>query len=423
MYRSSAEWVNNVATIGMTLSASLRLRPTRIGFLVDPTDMDSLRRVFQVCTCLWGGTFNPIIPVCSTIPEVWTDSPFPAPSPVELAKGYLNFFEPDVFVETRAGLVDQVGISKTELDFGHSRIISIEEYFREPGPYPFCLPLGTDVFDIYKAVFDREFKFVSRHERRVAFFESASPFLEAAFGGFPAEGPLASLGRAYLDAFDPVKLVPSAENWVKVIKEDFRLPLSFTMETLKPDHNGWSMPTLFVVDPTSTLDLIDLWNIRQFHPSILPVNAAWLQDAKEYLAALIKANYRPLPGNPNGVMIQLEIQFGRSMVGRDHEKAFENSKALLSDAGLIGLPLSIKPWYDRIWKESRDDDFVHRLHRAEVSSATSDLELSMSTETSDLSCRFPALAPGFADRPTRTEKLAGSMCLGSAVTVPITPLL
>src|SRR5262249_993811 len=157
-----------------------------------------------------------------------------------------------------------------------------------------------------------------------------------AFGGFPDEGPLQPLARAYTDAFDPVRLVPDAENWVKVIKEEFQLPLSFTMEGLKTDHTGWSMPTLFVADPSSPLDLIDLWNIRQFHPQILPMSIAWFQEANEYLAALIKANHRPLPGNPNGVMIFLTIQFGRSIVGCDHQKAVERGSAILSQAGLQG---------------------------------------------------------------------------------------
>jgi len=105
-------------------------------------------------------------------------------------------------------------------------------------------------FDIYKAVYDREFKFVSRHEHRVTLFKAdpaASPFIEAAFGGFPVDGPLQPLSRAYLDAFDPVKLAPDAENWIKVIKQGFRLPLSFTMEsldgktgTLNPDRRRYA---------------------------------------------------------------------------------------------------------------------------------------------------------------------------------------
>jgi hypothetical protein len=253
------------------ISGSLRLRPTRIGFLIDPNDLESLRRIFQVCTCSWGGVFNPIIPVCSVIPEVWTDPPFPAPSPTELAQGYLEFFEPDVYVEARPGLAEQIGLARTDLNFGHPRIIPLDSYFTADGQYPFSLPFGMDSFDIYKAMYDREFKFVSRHEHRVALFEAdptASPFIEAVFGGFPADGPLQPLSRAYVDVFDPVKLVPNAENWIKVVKEGFRLPLSFTMESLKRDHSGRTEPTLFVVDPTNSLDLIDLWNIRQFHPQV-----------------------------------------------------------------------------------------------------------------------------------------------------------
>jgi hypothetical protein len=235
----------------------------------------------------------------------------------------------------------------------------------------------------------------------VALFEAdplASPFVEAAFGGFPSDGPLVSFARAYVDAFEPVNLVPNAENWIKVIKEGFRLPLSFTMEGLKPDHNGWSMPTLFVVDSESPLDLIDLWNIRQFQSQILPVNLAWFQDAKEYLAALVKANHRPLQGNPNGVMIQLTMLFGRSIVGCGDQKAVERGSAILSQAGLSGLPnapLTMKLGYDRIWTDHRDD-FVHVPQRAEVSAATTNLELNLSDEGPDVSCRFTALSPEFA---------------------------
>ncbi len=386
-----------------TLSGSLRLRPTRIGFLVDPTDLESLRRVFQVCTCLWGGTFNPIIPVCSDIPAAWTDPPLPVPSPTELARGYLDFFEPNVFVEARTGLAEQIGLSRSEIGFGRSRIISLQEYFAGSDPYPFSVPFGTDCTDIYKTMYEREFKFVSRHDRRVALFEAdplASPFVEAAFGAFPSEGPLASLGRAYVSAFAPVNLAASAENWIRVTKEEFQVPLSFTTEGLKPDYSGWSLPTLFVADPASPLDLMDLWNIRQFHPQVLPVNLAWFQDAREYLADLVKANHRSLPGNPNGVEINLMIQFGRSIVGCDHRAALERGSAILSQAGLSGLPnapLSMKLWYDRIWRDDRDD-FVHRPQRAEVSAATTDLEVNVSDDGPELSCRFSPLSPDFSAR-------------------------
>jgi hypothetical protein len=76
-----------------TMSASVRLRPTRIGFLVRPDDMAAVRQVMQVCTCLWGGIYNPIIPVCAALPETWRDQPFREITGPELARGYVRFFE------------------------------------------------------------------------------------------------------------------------------------------------------------------------------------------------------------------------------------------------------------------------------------------------------------------------------------------
>jgi hypothetical protein len=184
--------------------------------------------------------------------------------------------------------------------------------------------------------------------------------------------------------------VPSAENWIKVIKEGFRLPLHFTREALKRDPDGWSQPTLFVVDPASPLDLIDLWNVRQFHPQILAVNIAWMREAKEFVTEFVKINHRPLPGNPHGVMIRTTVQFGRSI-------SEERAKVAVEEAGLTGLSgmsWAFKFGYERIWEVSRDE-FVVRPRRARVSAATTELELPVSGRETDLSCRFRSLAPDF----------------------------
>jgi hypothetical protein len=187
---------------------------------------------------------------------------------------------------------------------------------------------------------------------------------------------------------------PSAENWTKIIKEGFHLPLHFTRNGLKRDSDGWSYPTLFVADPASPLDLIDLWNIRQFHPQILAVNLAWFQEAKDLITEFVRRNYRPLPGNPHGVMIQPTIEFGRSI-------SEERARATVDQVGLTGLSdvrWAFKLWYDDIWEDHRDDDFVARPRRALVSAATSDLELPLPEDGSDLSCRFRTLAPEFAPK-------------------------
>lgn len=55
-------------------------------------------------------------------------------------------------------------------------------------------------------------------------------FVECFLGGFPADGHLAGLADAYKDAFDPVALAPTAENWMKIVREGFLSPLQVTTE-------------------------------------------------------------------------------------------------------------------------------------------------------------------------------------------------
>jgi hypothetical protein len=236
---------------------------------------------------------------------------------------------------------------------------------------------------------------VPRHDRRIALFENGSAdddaFVEAALGGFPKSGTLEPLAQAYVDAFDPEKLIPNATNWARVFKDGFRVPLHFTRHGLTRDPEGSHDPIIFVVDPTSAPDLLDLWNIRQFCPYVLPVNLRWMTESRDYMAEFITANHRPLPGNPNRFMIQTTIQVGRSI-------SEERARAAVEEGGLTGLEgesWSFKFWYDHIW-ETDGDDFMWPLRRAHVSAKSTDLELMVSTEDSAPSVRFPALSPDFA---------------------------
>ena len=377
-----------------TMSASVRLRPTRIGFLVRPDDMAAVRQVMQVCTCLWGGIYNPIIPVCAALPKAWRDPPFREITGPELARGYIRFFEPDVFVETHDGLAAEVGLLDGQLEFGEPRTIPIST-FSDPNPDRMPHPFGTSMVHVYRRLYEREFRFVSRDGERVAAVSTAGTdgaFIEAVFGGFPADGWLASMQTAYGDAFKPAEIAADAAGFIQVIKGGLRSPLYFTREGLKRDHNGFGLdePTLFIVDPDSPLDLVDFWNFRLFHSFVLPVSTRWFQDSREFLAEFLKSNYRPLPGNPHGVMITPTIQFGRSL---DEERV----KTLVVEAGLTALQdsrFAFKLWYDSIWDDDTDDR-VARPQPVRVTAAEADHELTVSGD-GEPSIRFPDMAPEFA---------------------------
>jgi hypothetical protein len=46
-----------------TLSIRLRYRPLRLGWCVLKGDMDAFRRAVRLSFTIWGGRYNPIIPV------------------------------------------------------------------------------------------------------------------------------------------------------------------------------------------------------------------------------------------------------------------------------------------------------------------------------------------------------------------------
>lgn len=113
------------------LTANIRLRPTRIGFLVRPTDMTSIRKIMRVCTCLWGGLYNPIIPVFRTPPKEWRQEKFERVKGLDVAKGYIRFFEPDVFVEAENGLLEEAGLGALrEKYILEKQVVSFDDFLK-----------------------------------------------------------------------------------------------------------------------------------------------------------------------------------------------------------------------------------------------------------------------------------------------------
>ncbi len=349
-----------------------------------------MRRIFQLCTCLWGGAFNPIIPVCEELPEAWRFHPAVDPSPAQLAAGYISFFEPDVFVESRPGLAEKAGVHELKLDFMRARAARLDDYFEERPHIPF----GLDCRGAYQAIWNREFKFQPSLERHVGVFERGgpdSPFTEMAFGGFPEGGPLAQFARAFRESFAAAEFPQTAEAWAKAVGERFATPLTFTGEACETVfHSQMGRVVAFIADPTSPLDLIDCWNLRQVWRNVLPVNLNWLRAAQDALSAVaptvsVRAQGLPL----------LEVIFGRSVLGAHGRADYQAGQARLKEAG-FGLEYSFGCCPD-LWIGRRnpwDRMAPPRPQRVSVSAGrtSSDLEL-----PDDRLCQPPALAPPFAD--------------------------
>jgi len=76
-------------------SVNITLRPLRLAFLVDPADTSGVMEAIELNTFLWGGMFNPIVPVYRRTPKKW-QSKFERTTAREVSEGLIRAFDPDM---------------------------------------------------------------------------------------------------------------------------------------------------------------------------------------------------------------------------------------------------------------------------------------------------------------------------------------
>jgi hypothetical protein len=379
-----------------SLNASLKLRPTRIGFLVRPSDRTSLSKIMRLNSCLWGGIYNPIIPVCGSLPKLWKEQ-VRSPTGPQLTRGYLNFFEPDVYVEASPGLASSSGLPPSFGTGFERRVVPLDEFAcLEEGEFQNFF-YGLGIYNLYQDLYDTEHKFVRKHPARVSILNSDTGsggygFAEAAFGAFPSSAELLPIETMYRDVFDPQEVEFSVSGWLKSIKEQLVFPLNITRRKIETHLEGHGDYTLFIVNPESSHDLIDLWNVRLFERNVLPININWIGEVKEHLCKIIESNHRPLRHNKNGVMTMTTLEFARSIPE-------ELARATLKDnfSGLPNGSWSYKPWYQNIWHQSHNEGMV-RPSAIELTSQSKDLELLIEEQDQRKSVRFRSISPDFAEQ-------------------------
>lgn len=173
-----------------TVLVHRRLRPLRLAFLVRPRDKKAIRRAIQISTCLWGGRFNPIVPVFRRTPKWWSERPLRSPSASTIAKGYLDAFEPDYVVPTSHGLSDGLGVAK-------ERLLREKDVLDATSDDP--IAHGVDVSELFSELYRAEYQFQRRHPREVLLPTSKEQrmrlLIAACFGEFPSEASLRYLRK------------------------------------------------------------------------------------------------------------------------------------------------------------------------------------------------------------------------------------
>ncbi|MBY2909643.1 hypothetical protein [Rhizobium leguminosarum] len=315
----------------MKLSGSVSFRPVRIGFLTPIDDLALLSRIARLTTCLWGGRYNPIIPFFENGGDDRRRHPNSKVTGLDIARAYINFFEPDVLVEAAPGMAKALGWAEGDRHFVMPRILTLDEFFELDDRGSVQFSLGVDIFEVMAHLYDTDFRYERRHKEpfaKVAETE-VDAFFDVVGGRHPSETPLAYISKAYDDVFTPVALPPDATTALRYLKDDLRGPFWVTGHEL--DHRpgrGHRNETFYVFDPTVPGDVIDYWNFRLVAPHVMPINVNWIGECAEFIRDEIQAIHRPIPGNSSGTMFHSTICLASSI---DEERCDQIAKEHFAD--------------------------------------------------------------------------------------------
>lgn len=338
---------NDKVTRERIITINKRLRPIRLAFLVEKDDKRTLREVFRLNTCLWGGIFNPIVPFFKRTPKIWEKNRFKLPTALSIVNGYLDAFEPDF-------LVVKDKTSLPNLLFDQERILDFKDVLDPNKDEPFSF--GVDITEVYWDLYEKEFKFERRHPIKVFLSDPKKEmalFSACCFGEFPLEKRLEYIKKNYKHCFNPQEVQITEKKVLKCFVEKGASPLRLTKVDLRNIPNGGrDDPAIFFMDANSWLDLVDYWNLRAVGRNVLPLPKQFAEDSIEQCNIIIKRNYVPYRHNREMMHCTNFICSRASEVTE-----LESFTKKLSSPG--NGALSLQHWYPRIWDEwARGKDAV-----------------------------------------------------------------
>jgi hypothetical protein len=255
-------------------TGSVSFRPVRIGFLLPPDDLGLVSRVARLSACLWGGRYNVMIPFFEAGGERWL-RPYHAEGGLNVARGYVNFFEPDTLVESSPGMAERLGWHSGSWAFGLPRVVPLDQFYEQDLHGRLEFIAGVDIVEVMQQLYNDEYKYERRHKKSFAGVDNVdgNAFFDVVGGRYPNDDALADIPGTYAQVFSPETLPASAHTAMKIIKEGYSGPLWVTRHGLEESSGrGFHRQLFYIFDPTDAGDVIDYWNYRLIQHSVIPIN-------------------------------------------------------------------------------------------------------------------------------------------------------
>ncbi len=323
-------------------SITIRVRPIRIAFLVDPTDRKGLYRAIELSTFIWGGSYSPIIPVYRRTPAKWElHKVRRQPQPADIISGYLEGFDPDLVVPLGK-------CAKHTYQIGNRDLVQEVELLGDINKT--ATPrYGIGLIELLRDFLEKELKYKRNDDLHIAIPEmprAYRAFLASVFGALPVEAQRI-VDNDFSRTPGITRVKPTLDNFVELWKPGRLFPRHLSMWSL--EEKPFRDAVLFVCDASSPQDIIDYWNLRAAGHYVvpIPIQVSTGENVKKVAADFIERNYRPYRQNPN--------MFHHTTVQRSRGVAEETVKQFCASLNIKKAEeenqskYSMRMWYPRLW--------------------------------------------------------------------------
>lgn len=368
-------------------SLTSTLRPIRIAFVIPPWDRSAALYAMQISSFLWGGTYNPIIPLHQRLDR---SNPFfsEGGSAREVFEGYLKAYDPDYVVRLGSAKTAKVNLGNyTEID-GDEILTGIG---KSGSP-----AYGIGLFEIFVHLLQRDFRFKLREKVTFDVPETRGSLLWTSIFG-DATPDLRPNVDHYLKAFPNYKRVPCAEeSYLDLFRHENWFLRRLANREIQTRRKGFRDDWVYLLDGKSVEDVVFYWNLRALGWQILPVpiSAQDIPAVRSHVEGYIEANYWPHRGNPS-IYNHTTLLKAPSITAKQHEDYAASLKLKPAKEEGFGK-LTRQHWIPRIWS---DWDRRHNgAERAQISVKKIDVKLA------PIENRFhvPSLLPDFAGEFSRS---------------------
>jgi hypothetical protein len=375
-------------------TVDIKSRPLKLAYIVDPNNTRQVRDAIRLSSTLWGGDYFPIIPLHKRMPVTWRDKPFRTPLSKNVILGYIEAYDPDIFVQFSKSIpqyITDLGLEIIKPD----EIWNILDKERNLSP-----KFGLGIFELLNEIFEQNFKFKMKYPVEIIFPKIPKQyalFWSSLFGEMPIN-VFTELKNHYFEPLDVKTPAFKIENLKEIMSGKVLFPRRITHYGISNNRrSGFKRDAyIYFMDATKTEDILDFWNLRAMGKTVIPVpkQLKEYQQLNELVIDFLKAHRRPWNHNQQ-VCDKASILRARNCTMeevQDYVKTLQIEREP-NDPSNDGF-FVIQGTYPRVWDEwARDKDGA--VPSDIYGEAADSIEI---TDTKELRIRLHSLLPKFAQK-------------------------